>query len=527
MPRLNLNYLGGLLPMEAPPSPTGPPGIDRRQNGLFGQHLKQASQMACGLVGVDRLPGPEPGRTQHDGASSRSDSPARPPNGVATQDPGPSGEPDDQATATKPRSERDQETTPPEGSSDTQKEAGAGQSGSPAGPGDEASESTSASGEEDDGAEKVSQTDGAQSAGKPSGQGGDSGANSTLERSGAGLQGGSKAAETVQGKDRSPSSGQLPDEGLEQSGRADASPADGPEPTGARAGENAVGEAAGQGGQMTAAESALGGGNSDGPKARDSRPSDGSTHRPRSASDARGAGSKDLVTGSPGDNPLTEAAPNVGPAATGRKPGADLQAVLPNELKAAAGKTTADSTSSGPGDGQTAGPARVASNQGSRQASASPSEGPSGPDQADRVRFVHRVARAFQSLGDRGGSVRLRLHPPELGSLRLELTVRNGTMAARLEVETTSARNMLLDHLPALRERLAGQDIKVGRFEVDLSDQSPGGSPQGPSDHPQSNDHFNGDVPGSPPDQKGEADPPAQPRKTVQTGEANRLDVIV
>ena len=42
------------------------------------------------------------------------------------------------------------------------------------------------------------------------------------------------------------------------------------------------------------------------------------------------------------------------------------------------------------------------------------------------MRFVQRVARAFQAVGDGGGSIRLRLRPPDLGSLSLELTVRNG-----------------------------------------------------------------------------------------------------
>ena len=78
---------------------------------------------------------------------------------------------------------------------------------------------------------------------------------------------------------------------------------------------------------------------------------------------------------------------------------------------------------------------------------------------------------------DRGGSVRLRLSPPELGSLRIEITVRHGEMTARLETETTAAQNLLLDNLPALRDRLAQQDIKIQQFDVDLMDRSFGGSP--------------------------------------------------
>ena len=38
-------------------------------------------------------------------------------------------------------------------------------------------------------------------------------------------------------------------------------------------------------------------------------------------------------------------------------------------------------------------------------------------------------------------------------------------MTARAETETTAAKNLLLDNLPALRERLAQQDIKIQQFE--------------------------------------------------------------
>jgi flagellar hook-length control protein FliK len=95
---------------------------------------------------------------------------------------------------------------------------------------------------------------------------------------------------------------------------------------------------------------------------------------------------------------------------------------------------------------------------------------PNGLSQADRVRFVQRVAEAFRGVGDEGGTVRLRLSPPELGSLRIDITVRKGEMTARVETETPAARNLLLDNLPALRDRLAQHDIKVQRFDVDFTD---------------------------------------------------------
>ena len=101
-----------------------------------------------------------------------------------------------------------------------------------------------------------------------------------------------------------------------------------------------------------------------------------------------------------------------------------------------------------------------------------------GLTEVQRVRFVQRVARAFQTIGDSGNPLRLRLSPPELGSLRLEITMNQGQMTARVEAETEAARTVLLDNLPALRERLAQQDIKIARFDVDLFGQTSGGLPQ-------------------------------------------------
>ncbi|MHC4404890.1 MAG: flagellar hook-length control protein FliK [Planctomycetota bacterium] len=178
------------------------------------------------------------------------------------------------------------------------------------------------------------------------------------------------------------------------------------------------------------------------------------------------------------------------------------------------------------GKAEAVAPPQANSETGSRPASANTSLRASEWDQADRVRFVQRVARAFEALGERGGSVRLRLYPPELGSLRIEVSVRGGTMTARLEVESAAARTALLDNLPALRERLAEQDVKVGRFDVDLFDGSSGGSPERPHDQPQPRGRGNADGPiGA--DQNPEDEPSSQPSPFAQPDGRGRLDVIV
>ncbi len=155
-------------------------------------------------------------------------------------------------------------------------------------------------------------------------------------------------------------------------------------------------------------------------------------------------------------------------------------------------------------------------------------ERPAEPGNVDRVRFVQRVARAFEALNGRTGPVRLRLSPPELGSMRLEISVRNGMMTARLEAETPMARNLLLDNLPALRDRLAQQDIKIEQFDVELMGRGPNGSPDRSAEDPQSREHRPEHGPSSSDGgEDREADAMAGPSQINRPGEGEQLNVVV
>jgi flagellar hook-length control protein FliK len=107
----------------------------------------------------------------------------------------------------------------------------------------------------------------------------------------------------------------------------------------------------------------------------------------------------------------------------------------------------------------------------------------------DTARFVGRVAKAVQTAQERGGLVQLRLSPPELGSLRLELSMQNGVMTAAVETETPAARQILLDHLPALRDRLAEQNIRIERFDVDVRQENPSGQADPRGSHQEQREH--------------------------------------
>lgn len=97
----------------------------------------------------------------------------------------------------------------------------------------------------------------------------------------------------------------------------------------------------------------------------------------------------------------------------------------------------------------------------------------SAPLHVDAARFLQRVSKAFDSARERGGEIRIRLSPPELGALRVEVNMQDQGLVARLEVETTEARAVLLENLPALRERLAEQGLRLEKFDVELSQREP------------------------------------------------------
>jgi len=95
------------------------------------------------------------------------------------------------------------------------------------------------------------------------------------------------------------------------------------------------------------------------------------------------------------------------------------------------------------------------------------------------VKLVQRVLRGVEQLANGGGQVRLRLHPPELGSLQMSLRIEAGQVFAKLEVENSTARDSLLNNIQTLRDRLAEQGMKVAAFEVEVSTDSSGSDTSG------------------------------------------------
>jgi len=128
---------------------------------------------------------------------------------------------------------------------------------------------------------------------------------------------------------------------------------------------------------------------------------------------------------------------------------------------------------------------------------------PPPPHDAAQV-LVDRVAHALHAASHNGGQLRVRLHPPELGVLQIEITQRDGVLAARLETQSVSAQQAILDNISSLREALAHTGSNVERIEVHVAPHRGG---ENLPDHPGGRDEE-----------------PPQQRQQQEQGEQRRRD---
>ena len=120
--------------------------------------------------------------------------------------------------------------------------------------------------------------------------------------------------------------------------------------------------------------------------------------------------------------------------------------------------------------------------------------------------LMDRVAAAMRDGHARGSQrMRIRLHPPELGQLRVDLRMQGRELTARLETQTLEARAMILNNLDSLRGNLASHGIQIHEFEVRV--QAPpqgadtafaGGQGEGQAPQGQSGEHPQGHSPSEP-----------------------------
>jgi flagellar hook-length control protein FliK len=128
---------------------------------------------------------------------------------------------------------------------------------------------------------------------------------------------------------------------------------------------------------------------------------------------------------------------------------------------------------------------------------------------------MERIVQAAQLLRSRGATrLRLRLEPPHLGTLKVDLTMRQGVLEGRLRAESPEARDLLLSQIERLKESLAGGGVQVGEFHVGV-DQSFRQARQ------QQDVSWTGGAFGGGPDEE----PEAAPRSAAPRTGVHRIDV--
>ncbi len=100
----------------------------------------------------------------------------------------------------------------------------------------------------------------------------------------------------------------------------------------------------------------------------------------------------------------------------------------------------------------------------------------SGQEAALRDEILSQVAdRAKILTEDGGGSVRIKLQPESLGTLRVEISVRDGVVTARIITDNPATRGLIESGSTELRDALQAQDLKIEKFGVFVGGEGSGG----------------------------------------------------
>jgi|GEM_PF-3022715 len=78
---------------------------------------------------------------------------------------------------------------------------------------------------------------------------------------------------------------------------------------------------------------------------------------------------------------------------------------------------------------------------------------------------VDQVRAAVVTAHQEQRQLRVRLNPPELGPLQVEVHQKDGVITARLEAQSAATHRLILENLPQLRESLAQQGLNVDRID--------------------------------------------------------------
>jgi flagellar hook-length control protein FliK len=107
---------------------------------------------------------------------------------------------------------------------------------------------------------------------------------------------------------------------------------------------------------------------------------------------------------------------------------------------------------------------------------AATAETSAGVGAGQQSRLVERVLRGIEQLQGGATQVRVRLHPPQLGSLQMSLRIEQSQMQLELVVESAAARDAVRNRMQELEGRLAEQGLELQRVEIKVAGQQTSGS---------------------------------------------------
>lgn len=92
------------------------------------------------------------------------------------------------------------------------------------------------------------------------------------------------------------------------------------------------------------------------------------------------------------------------------------------------------------------------------------------------TRSDHAAGRILRGLtamvGQNGGTMTMRLDPPELGALRIQMTISNGTVSANFAANEGAARSLLEQNMGQLRTALESQGLIVDKLSIQTAHSS-------------------------------------------------------
>lgn len=105
--------------------------------------------------------------------------------------------------------------------------------------------------------------------------------------------------------------------------------------------------------------------------------------------------------------------------------------------------------------------------------------------QSRQLDFIDRIVRAARlSRGHSVSRLKLTLDPPNLGSLKADLSVKDGVLKASLEAPSAAVRDMILANVSDLRQALEQAGIQVGDLQVSVREHGQHGARQEGRDGP-------------------------------------------